>query len=95
MNCRDAQACLPGYLDGAIRSRERAMLRAHLESCTDCREQLSHYRLLATHLANVAPVESPAELVAPDSLSSVAGAFSLGFCHPAMVARPADLSKYS
>jgi putative zinc finger protein len=64
VNCRDAQACLPGYLDGAIRSRERAMLRAHLESCTDCREQLSHYRLLATHLANVAPLEPPAELVA-------------------------------
>ena len=40
------------------------MLRAHLESCTDCREQLSHYRLLATHLANVTPVEPPAELVA-------------------------------
>jgi Putative zinc-finger len=64
VNCREAQSKLPGYLDGAIRSRERATLREHLEFCTACRRELSRYRLLATHLANVAPVEPPAELLA-------------------------------
>lgn len=63
MNCRDAQRLLPGYLDGAVRSRDRAALRAHLESCADCREELSRYRLLAIQLANVQPVEVPADLV--------------------------------
>lgn len=63
MNCREAQRLLPGYLDGGIRSRERATLRAHLDSCAGCREQLSRYSLLVAHLANVAPVEPPPELV--------------------------------
>jgi hypothetical protein len=64
VNCREAQSRLPGYIDGAIRPRERATLRLHLDSCPECREQLSRYRLLATHLANIQPVQAPAELVA-------------------------------
>jgi hypothetical protein len=64
VNCREAQAILPGYLDGAIRPRERVSVRAHLDGCGACRKELSRYRLLASHLANVTPVEPPAELVA-------------------------------
>ena len=64
MNCREAQHGLPGYIDGAIRPRERALLREHLEMCAACRRELSRYRLLATHLASVTPVRPPAELVA-------------------------------
>ena len=63
MNCRDAQRLLPGYLDGAVRSRDRATLRAHLDSCAECRKELSRYRLLASQLANVRPVEVPVDLV--------------------------------
>jgi hypothetical protein len=63
MNCREAQTRLPGYLDGAIHPRQRVGLRAHLESCDSCREELSRYRLLASHLANVPPVEPPADLI--------------------------------
>ena len=62
MNCREAQHGLPGYLDGAIRPRDRVLLRDHLDSCEDCRQQLERYRLLATHLANVEPVDAPAGL---------------------------------
>jgi hypothetical protein len=64
MNCREAQPRLPGYLDGAIRSRDRILLRQHLDTCADCRQQLASYRLLATHLANVKPVDVPAGLAA-------------------------------
>ena len=53
MNCREAQRRLSGYLDGAIRARDRVLLREHLNSCHDCRQQLARYRLLATHLANL------------------------------------------
>ena len=62
MTCREAQHLLPGYLDGAVRSRERVILSAHLDSCADCREQLSRYRLVASHLANVPPVSVPPDL---------------------------------
>jgi hypothetical protein len=64
MNCREAQRRLPGYLDGAIRTRDRVLLREHLDTCEPCRQQLAGYRLLATHLANVKPVEVPAGLAA-------------------------------
>ncbi len=62
MNCHEAQAYLPGYIDGAIRARDRVIVRAHLDSCAECREQLSRYRLLATHLANITAVAPPADL---------------------------------
>jgi len=62
MICREAQRCLPGYLDGAIRSRDRVLLREHLSSCDECRQQLARYRLLANHLADIRPVEAPAGL---------------------------------
>src|ERR1700691_4593337 len=64
MNCREAQQRLPGYLDGGIRTRDRVLLREHLDTCEDCRQQLARYRLLATHLANVKPVDAPAGLAA-------------------------------
>ncbi len=62
MNCRESQSRLPGYLDGAIRARDRVLLRDHLNSCQECQQQLARYRLLATHLANVRPVDVPAGL---------------------------------
>jgi len=64
MNCREAQRHLPGYLDGAIRTRDRVLLRQHLNSCHECQQQLAGYRLLASHLAGVKPVEAPAGLAA-------------------------------
>src|SRR5271156_849607 len=64
MNCREAQRRLPGYLDGAIRTRDRVLLREHLDTCEACQQQLASYRLLATHLANVMPVDVPAGLAA-------------------------------
>jgi hypothetical protein len=64
MNCREAQHRLPGYLDGGIRTRDRVLLREHLDTCEDCRQQLARYRLLAIHLANVKPADVPAGLAA-------------------------------
>ena len=64
MNCREAQRSLPGYLDGAIRARDRVLLREHLDTCEPCRQQLAGYRSLAAHLANVKPVDVPAGLAA-------------------------------
>lgn len=62
MNCRDAQRRLPGYLDGAMRTGEHALVSRHLESCLDCREQLERFRRLMICLSRVTPVEPPADL---------------------------------
>lgn len=62
MNCRQAERRLPGYLDGAISSRDHALLRAHLASCDVCREQLEIYRRLSSHLAQLEAVAPPPEL---------------------------------
>src|SRR5262249_60890790 len=57
---------LAGYLDDAIespaRSRERFEMRAHLESCAVCREELQRYRKLAVLLSRAPRVTPPANL---------------------------------
>lgn len=63
MTCREAQQQLPGYLDGAIQSLDRARVSHHLDSCADCRTELEGFRKLAVCLANVRPVAAPADLV--------------------------------
>jgi hypothetical protein len=62
MNCQQAQRHLPGYLDGAIASRNHFRVREHLESCAGCREQLEQFRRLSISLANVQPVSAPVDL---------------------------------
>lgn len=62
MNCHQVQRRLAGYLDGAIDSKERSAVSQHLNSCSDCREQLESYRLLAVCLASVEPVAVPTDL---------------------------------
>jgi len=63
MNCRQAERRLPGYLDGAISSRDHARLREHFSSCDGCRVQLEDYRRLSSHLAQVEAVAPPTDLV--------------------------------
>jgi anti-sigma factor RsiW len=62
MNCSETARRLPGYLDGAIRSNDHAIVREHLESCGECRDVLESYRRLSVSLAKVEPVAPPADL---------------------------------
>jgi hypothetical protein len=62
MNCNSAQRFLPGYLDGAIDSRQHSRVRHHLESCDSCRNLLESYRRPVVALARVEPVQPPANL---------------------------------
>jgi hypothetical protein len=62
MTCREAERCLPGYVDGAIHSRQHALIREHLDSCEDCREQLRRYRVVASCLANLERATVPPDL---------------------------------
>jgi anti-sigma factor RsiW len=40
MNCDDARPILALYLDGDLQERERLRLKAHLDSCQECRQEL-------------------------------------------------------
>ncbi|MGH9710874.1 MAG: anti-sigma factor family protein, partial [Candidatus Acidiferrales bacterium] len=62
MTCREVGRHLPGYLDGAASSNKHAGVRAHLNSCADCRTDLERYRRLARVLADSAAVAPPADL---------------------------------
>ena len=62
MNCNSAQRFLPGYLDGAIDSRQHLRVRHHIESCDSCRNLLESYRRLVVALARVERVQPPANL---------------------------------
>lgn len=62
MTCSEAEKRLPGYLDGAIHTRDHAGLREHLRSCAYCARELERYRVLSAHLANVQPIQAPRDL---------------------------------
>lgn len=62
MNCQEAARHLPGYLDGGIEADTQRYLRDHLESCYACRRESDQYRLMSRALANLEPVEVPADL---------------------------------
>jgi len=68
MNCRDAQRLLPGYLDGAISTRQHARLRQHLAACRSCSVELDGYGHLTSQLAQVEAAAPPADLALQISL---------------------------
>jgi hypothetical protein len=62
MICWNVRHKLPGYLDGALGSPEEARLSAHLDSCADCRGELSRYRKLRLAMSRVGRQAPPADL---------------------------------
>src|SRR5262249_45599129 len=66
MKCSTVRSKLAGYLDDAVessaRSSERSEMRAHLESCAVCREELQRYRKLAVLLSRTPRVLPPSDL---------------------------------
>ena len=66
MTCWRIRRKLPGYLDGALPGRSRAddhaLVRRHLESCADCREELERYRQLSMLMSRVERAAPPADL---------------------------------
>ena len=62
MTCWNVRPKLAGYLDGALVAGEHIRLREHLESCTDCRQELERYRKLSTLMSRVECAAPPADL---------------------------------
>jgi hypothetical protein len=66
MKCSTVRSRLAGYLDDVVessaRSSERGEMRAHLESCAVCREELQRYRKLAVLLSRAPRALPPSDL---------------------------------
>lgn len=62
MTCTKIRRCLPGYLDGGLQASEYALVRAHLQVCTGCRQELEQYRKLSVLLSRAERVAAPADL---------------------------------
>jgi hypothetical protein len=62
MTCWTIRNRLPGYLDGALPSREHKPISEHLDFCSDCRRELERYRKLSKLMGRVERVAPPADL---------------------------------
>ena len=66
MNCEQVREWLPGYLDGALPvggySDTHAKIGKHLESCSECREELQAYHALAGLMSQVECPVPPVDL---------------------------------
>ena len=62
MTCWTIRERLPGYLDGALPSREHKPISEHLDFCSDCRRELERYRKLSMLMGRVERVAPPADL---------------------------------
>src|SRR5579863_2406015 len=66
MKCNTVQTKLAGYLDDAITGsaqvHERSRISAHLEDCSECREELQRFRKLSVLLSRVPKAVPPANL---------------------------------
>jgi hypothetical protein len=62
MNCWTIRSKLPGYLDGALPSREHKPISEHLQFCSDCRRELERYRKLSSLMSRLERVPPPPDL---------------------------------
>src|SRR2546426_8032866 len=62
MTCWEIRRQLPGYLDGALPGTHHALVREHVEFCSDCRDELERYRKLSALMSRAERVAPPADL---------------------------------
>lgn len=61
MRCSKAKELISGYVDGSINHNQEAALKAHLESCPDCRELLRDFQKIVEQAKGL-PSLSPSPL---------------------------------
>ncbi len=57
MSCEELSEELSAYLDGELSPRERAALKAHLERCSRCREELASLRAVSQLVGSLPQVQ--------------------------------------
>jgi hypothetical protein len=63
MNCSRFETLLSDYIEDQLDPRVRDAVRQHLLACADCSSLLQQVESLRTELADLPPIELPAELV--------------------------------
>jgi hypothetical protein len=62
MNCKDIQAVLIDYLDGALSADAAARIKEHLESCAGCRQEAEEMKVLLTAMQDSGQETPPVSL---------------------------------
>ena len=60
--CKQIQADLNDYMDGRLAGHAMQQIDAHLRACTECAREWKSLRALQSALADLVPVEEPADL---------------------------------
>ena len=60
--CRDIEMELAAYCGGELDSRERRLVRAHLDACPDCRTELAREKSLRQTLGSLPVIEADGDL---------------------------------
>ena len=63
MNCHEARERLSDFLDEALAAPERALVRAHLDGCPNCRRELDRLRATVSLLSRVERPRAPVGFV--------------------------------
>ena len=76
ITCREVEAFIFDYLDGALSPRERVVFRIHLLVCRECRDYLARYRraIEAGRIAFAHPDDDVPEDVPDDLVRAVLAA---------------------
>ncbi len=78
MNCKRCQKLLYEFLDGALSSRARASVEAHLQSCDACRQALVQEQLLSRSVPELLRRETASLSVRPNVHRKVLEALDSG-----------------
>ena len=89
MQCNNAQALVPSYLDGELSEAQAAPLRKHLLSCQPCRGLAQEGKVLKRWFVEGEPVAVPAGFAARVARRAFAGDTGESFTGAASAAMPA------
>ena len=90
MTCRKAKKLIPLYTGGDLRPRLLAAVRAHVDSCPSCRQELAEYRESLSRLKAAAKAESVPDWSEGEwrALAAQFGPADPGEKRPAFLAQP-------
>jgi hypothetical protein len=63
MNCTQIRELLSEYMDGMLDKEPKDLVKKHLETCKDCREELASLRAISEELGSLEAVEAPTDFL--------------------------------
>ena len=63
MKCDDIKSMLDDYLDGSLSDRDRALVKDHVRTCPECREELRFMKKFKKEISTMSPAQAPADFL--------------------------------